>query len=274
MDIKTKTIEATIEDAGGTDEGPGEFTVALTTPDLDREGDELHGDEWELPLPGQITFVNDHTHKVNSIVGSAIPVLEGENIVCRGTYATTANGQDTRKLVKGKHLTHVSVAYREKRGPSGRPIRELINGSFVVVPANTRAMVLASKAFGDDNELSEDAKLFIKSVVEEAVSHVVDGAYQQPNGFVHMAIDGATEAQAKSVLPQGITAEVATDKEKSVLILKDAEGKTLVSHELPAPEGTTGEAAADQSADQENEAKTLAALRAKAFGFTSRHETD
>jgi hypothetical protein len=31
---------------------------------------------------------------------------------------------------------------------------------------------------------------------------------------------------------------------------------------------------ADPAADQEKEAKTLAALRAKAFGFASNHETD
>jgi hypothetical protein len=216
MNIKTKTIEATIEDVEGSS-GPGEFTVALATPDLDREGDELHGDEWELPLPGHITFVNDHTHKVNSIVGSATPTLEGDTVVCRGTYATTENAQDTRKLVKGKHLTHVSVAYREKSGPNG-PVRELINGSFVVVPANTHAMVLASKGIAtDEGELTDDAKTYIKSIVAEAVS-----------------------------LFQPTT-------------------------KLPAPEEAPS---ADPAADQEKEAKTLAALRAKAFGFASNHETD
>ena len=106
MDIKTKTIEATIEDVEGSS-GPGEFTVALATPDLDRDGDELTADGWEMPLPEHITFVNDHTHKVNSVVGSAKPTLEGENIICRGTYAETDNAQDTRKLVRGKHITHV-----------------------------------------------------------------------------------------------------------------------------------------------------------------------
>ena len=171
MDIKTKTVEATIEDVEGSS-GPGEFVVALTTEDLDREGDELKGNEWQLPLPDHITFVNDHTHKVNSIVGSAIPTLEDGKVMCRGTYATTQNAQDTRQLVKGGHLPNVSVAFREKRdSKSGKVTRELINGSFVVVPANPNAKVLASKSIGvEAGELTDEARDYIKSIVEQALS--------------------------------------------------------------------------------------------------------
>lgn len=196
--IKTKTIEATIEDAGGSPDGPGEFVVALATADRDREGDELHGSEWETPLPQHITFVNDHTHKVNSIVGSATPTLEGEQVMCRGTWATTQNAQDTRELVKGGHLTNVSVAYREKRDArTGMVSRELINGSFVVVPANPMAKVLASKALGDDNELTDEAKDFIKSVVTEALSVKSDTETQAPEDTGSAADTSADQDEAK-----------------------------------------------------------------------------
>src|SRR4029077_20201881 len=102
----------------------------------------------------------------------------------------------------------------------------------VVVPANTHAMVLASKGIAtDEGELTDDAKTYIKSIVAEAVSLF------QPKGLLELPI-------TKDVTPQGLPAP-----------------------EAPAP-------AADQSADQEKEAKTLAALRAKAFSFASNHETD
>lgn len=146
MHIQTKSVQATIEDIES-DSGPGEFEVVLATSDLDRDGDTLLGDEWELPLPQRIQFNTDHDHSVAATVGSAVPRLEGDKIVCRGTYATTQHAQDTRQLVRDGHITHVSVAYREKRGQkSAKPTRELINGSFVVVPANTKAVVLESKS--------------------------------------------------------------------------------------------------------------------------------
>src|SRR5215212_2940821 len=168
--IRTKAASATIEDTSqGVDDYPGTFAVVLSSPKLDRDGEQLMPDEWELPLPEQITFVNDHTHKMASVVGSARPTLEGAQIIARGTWAETDNAQDTRKIVRGKHVNHVSVAYREKRNhKSGSVSRELINGSFVVIPSNTDARVLASKDFTD--ELSTETKEFIKSIVTETLS--------------------------------------------------------------------------------------------------------
>lgn len=158
MHIQTKSVQATIEDIES-DSGPGEFEVVLATSDLDRDGDTLLGDEWELPLPQRIQFNTDHDHSVAATVGSAVPELVGDKIVCRGTYATTQHAQDTRQLVRDGHITHVSVAYREKRNQkSAKPVRELINGSFVVVPANTKAVVLESKSADIEVESDEPAE--------------------------------------------------------------------------------------------------------------------
>lgn len=169
MDIKTKAVTATIENTGPDTEFPGTFEVELTNPTLDRDGDELKGDEWQLPLPDRVTFVNDHTHKMASVVGSAKPSLEGDKIICRGDWGETDDAQNTRKNIK--HAPYVSVAYREKRA-GGKVSRELINGSFVVVPSNPTARVLSSKAFGDTVEdgLTDEVKDFIKSIVQETLS--------------------------------------------------------------------------------------------------------
>lgn len=156
MDIRTKAVNATIEDTSkDADEFPGTFSVELSNESLDRDGDTLKADEWETPLPQQITFVNDHTHKMASVVGSAVPELVDGKILCKGTWAKTQVAQDTRAVID--HVPHVSVAFREKRDQkAGTVSRELINGSFVVVPANTKARVLSSKSV---DELDDDTLL-------------------------------------------------------------------------------------------------------------------
>lgn len=167
MDIITKAVNATIEDTSASDEEfPGTFSVELSNESLDRDGDTLKADEWETPLPQQITFVNDHTHKMASVVGSATPELVDGKIMCRGTWAKTQNAQETRKVIP--HVPYVSVAFREKRDQkAGTVSRELINGSFVVVPSNTKARVLSSKSF---DEMDDETKEYVETIVKQAVS--------------------------------------------------------------------------------------------------------
>ena len=307
-DIHVKSIEATIEDTTTDEDGPGEFTVALATPDLDRDGDELTPEGWELPLPEHITFVNDHTHRVASVVGSARPTLEGAQVICRGTYATTQNGQDTRQLVKGGHVTNVSVAYREKR--DGK--RELINGSFVVVPANPMAKVLSSKSLEDKDvmnrflDMFSQMKEFIDDVLTKA-GKTSEGGPEKPYGNVTYADPGYQE-DGKKRYPLDTEAHVRnaaariaqnTDRYSSEELshikgkIRSAAKKfgielsekkdgldeiytgpmddcTLGIKDL-APEGTGS--AADQSADQD-EVKTLALLKAKALTLNCTHQFD
>jgi hypothetical protein len=183
MEIKTKAAAATIEDTSASaDEFPGTFTVELTNETLDRDGETLKGDEWETPLPEQITFVNDHTHKMASVVGSAVPELVNGKIICKGTWAATQNAQETRKVIP--HVPYVSVAFREKRDrKAGTIARELINGSFVVVPANPNAKVLASKSVDelDDDTLLSDltVKQFSELLAKQEFPKAPDGAPEQ-----------------------------------------------------------------------------------------------
>lgn len=262
-DIRTKAVNATITDTSASAETyPGTFEVELSNESLDRDGDTLKGDEWETPLPQQITFVNDHTHKMASVVGSATPALENGKIICRGTWAETDNAQDTRKVIK--HVPYVSVAYREKRDRKSNNVsRELINGSFVVIPSNPNARVLSSKGFGDDIELTDEVKGFITEVVSHAL--------QQASGY-----DFKSKLSASgSVLPAGFTAETELSSESSIstLHVKDASGNVVWSHKFSAPEAPAS--AADQSADRENEKSLdLAKLKARAFSLSSRHEND
>jgi hypothetical protein len=197
MDIQTKSVEATISDVESSSD-TGEFEVVLATSDLDRDGDTLKGDEWELPLPNRIQFNTDHDHKVASTVGSAVPQLDGDKIICRGSWASTQHAQETRQLVKEGHITTVSVAYREKRNhKSAKPSRELINGSFVVVPANPKAVVLSSKSAKDYGEtLTRAIELLgeAKTLVEQLTTK-----------------DGARENEAPQELPAPEAPEESAD---------------------------------------------------------------
>jgi hypothetical protein len=175
MKVTTKAVSATITDTSSdATEFPGTFEVELSNETTDRDGDTLKAADWELPLPEQITFVNDHTHKMASVVGSAKPELVGDKIICKGVWGATPNAQETRVI--SPHVPYVSVAYAEKS--NGK--RELINGAFVVVPSNPTARLLASKSIGDlpeDTLLSElTVKQFTELLGTKEVSPTPEGA--------------------------------------------------------------------------------------------------
>jgi hypothetical protein len=255
MDITTKAVSATITDTStSADDFPGTFMVELSNESLDRDGDTLKADEWEQPLPDQITFVNDHTHKMASVVGSAKPSLEDGKIICRGDWAETQNGQDTRKVIK--HVPYTSVAYREKRDrKSGNVSRELINGSFVVVPSNPKAKVLASKGFDSvDAELDEHEQAFA-----DQVAAIVAKSLGTLGDVINVKMDSPNE--------HGLTFVV---DEKSSTVEVKQHGNVLGTHKFSqqAPE-VAPVTTADQSADPLGE-KAAAQALAAAFEITSR----
>lgn len=150
MDVVTKeaTATATIEPVKNDRSENGEALVILSTSALDRDGDELHPDEWKQPLPDYITFDIDHGMSVATTVGGGTPYLndKGQLEVPVG-FSSLKNAQDCRTLVNEGIIRNVSVAFLEhKDAKSGKIERELLNGAFVAVPANPEAVILASKA--------------------------------------------------------------------------------------------------------------------------------
>lgn len=128
----------------------GSFHIILSTATKDRDGEELHPGEWELPLPDHITMDMDHGMSVATTVGSGVPTIEGGQLHVRGTYASVPRAQEVRALVNEGHITKTSVAFLRKSNPDakgGSPTvrRELLNGAFVAIPSNTEALVLSSK---------------------------------------------------------------------------------------------------------------------------------
>lgn len=241
MDLKMKSVNATIEDTSSSaDEFPGTFTVELSNETTDRDGDTLKAADWELPLPDRITFVNDHTHKMSSVVGSAVPELVGDRIVCKGDWGETATAQDTRKIAP--HVPYVSVAYAEKS--NGK--RELINGAFVVVPSNPTARLLASKSV--DGDFDAETKAFVAGVVSETVQAITKGQ----NTF-NVTLDDPNK--------HGLVFEVS---EKDTTITVKQHGKVLGTHKFSLDTKEAPSKEADPIADPAEEAAALDVLKAAA----------
>ena len=158
--LKTSALVRSLPDSA--DAPFGSFEVILSTPKRDRDGEEVKSEEWELPLPERITFDVDHGMSVMTTVGSGTPSLDDQGrLVVRGTYASTELAQNTRALVSEGHITTVSVAFLRKTvvdaNGSKATRRELLNGAFVAIPANTDAVVLSSKALEPTGNALVDA---------------------------------------------------------------------------------------------------------------------
>lgn len=193
MDVVTKAT-GTVTPVEDSKSKHGEFDVILSTAALDRDGDELHADEWKTPLPEKINFDSDHGMSVATCVGSGTPFINDRGqLQVRGTFASTPHGQAVRTLVKEGHIDSVSVAFRPlKNQKSGRPCRELLNGAFVAVPANSEAKVLAVKEakdepeadavtvdvaprLGDTSGLADEIKSLVRDAVRAEMKDVLGG---------------------------------------------------------------------------------------------------
>lgn len=176
MDVVTKAT-ATVTPVEDSQSKHGEFDVILSTSSLDRDGDELHPDEWRQPLPDKITFDSDHGMSVATCVGSGRPFInDSGQLQVRGTFASTPHGQAVRTLVKEGHIDRVSVAFRNlpKTSKTSKPERELLNGAFVAVPANPEARVLSSKSAKAETTLSEPETKDWRQNTMDAVAAMLD----------------------------------------------------------------------------------------------------
>jgi len=128
----------------------GEFEVILSAQTLDRDGEVIEAKAFE-PLPESIPF---HAfHDFHDPIGRGAPFYDGDVLKARGVYASTPRAQEIRTLVAEGIIGHTSVGFMSaarKDGEDGTPHitnGELLEGSFVSVPSNREAAVLAAKSF-------------------------------------------------------------------------------------------------------------------------------
>ena len=107
-------------------------------------------------------------HDRKAVVGSAVPVYEKDKLVIRGTFAKTTLAEEARHLVVDKHITKMSVGFANPTKAKGSDgivhIRsgELVEVSFVSVPANSDAEVIMARSHNPELALARaNAELII-----------------------------------------------------------------------------------------------------------------
>lgn len=129
-------------------DGNGEFEAILSVPTVDRDGEVIDGRAFE-PLPAEIPI--HKFHDFSSPVATATPFYEGDVLKARGTFDPDPESQAIRSKI-GRSIRYMSVGFMAatRSDQDGTPHitkAELLEASFVSVPSNREAAILAVKAF-------------------------------------------------------------------------------------------------------------------------------
>jgi hypothetical protein len=254
-EVILKALTAEVEPIAS--ENPnGEFHVILSTTSLDRDGEQLEPGAFD-PLPDHITFDIDHGLSVRSVVGSGMPFYADDartRLEVKGTYASTALGQETRTLVTEGHIRTTSVAMKATKtkstsGETRIPKAELYNGSFVAVPANAEALVLSSKA----------------ADVKAGARHSSADMGHIQSAHDSMVALGATCMAAKSAAEPDVKEAAEPETTPEVVEVPD----TDVTPETSETEPVTDDAAPESTDENDVEAADAAPDTAKAVSRTA-----
>lgn len=125
----------------------GEFEAILSMPTLDRDG-EIIDPKAFAPLPESIPI--HKFHAFDEPVATAYPFYDGDVLKARGVFDPDADAQEFRKKV-GRSVGFMSVGFMEATrvtAEDGTPHvtkAELLEASFVSIPSNREAAILAVK---------------------------------------------------------------------------------------------------------------------------------
>lgn len=147
--MEKKTFAVAEVRSAESDNPNGEFEVILSAETLDRDGEIIEAKAFE-PLPDSIPF---HAfHDFHDPIGRGVPFYDGDILKARGTFASTPRAQEIRTLVAEGVIGHTSVGFmaavrKDEEDAPHITSGELLEGSFVSVPSNREAAVLAAKEF-------------------------------------------------------------------------------------------------------------------------------
>lgn len=179
----------------------GEFEIVMSTDSIDRDGESIVKGAFD-PLPESVPV---HAfHDFNDPVGRAVPSYDKEGrLIGRGFFASTERAQEIRQLVADGIIGHTSVGFmsaERKSAEDGPPLvekAELLEVSFVSVPSNRDATVLAVKAY--EENLKVGSRNSTKDVERLQTIHdlaVANGAYCDK--ATHEAPEAPSDEDGKS----------------------------------------------------------------------------
>lgn len=148
------------------------ITVIASDETLDRHGDVLPIESWDLTkfLTAPRMLV-DHDHSVASIVGKWENVrIEGKKLLMDANFHDfTDLAKAVKQMVEEGYLNTVSVGfiYNGPEGDGQRPTFELIETSWVTVPANPSARITESLKSAMEKSLSAEEEQKVKEFAGE-----------------------------------------------------------------------------------------------------------
>lgn len=217
MERKATEAIATVKDVA-TKSPQGEFEIVMSTDSVDRDGEIIAKGAFD-PLPESIPV---HAfHDFNDPIGRAVPGYDTQGrLVGRGFYASTDRAQEIRQLVAEGVIGHTSVGFmaaEREKGEGDIPTitaAELLEVSFVSVPSNRDARVLASKSLYEKGTKGERLQAIHDLAVQNGAecaggkSHTPQTPEQDTASAVTTPEEKAA-APAAAVPPADVTAQLA-----------------------------------------------------------------
>lgn len=163
------------------------ITVVASDETLDRHGEVLPIESWDLSkFKKAPRMLVDHDHSVASIVGKWLKprIEQGKLLMDANFHDITELARATKEMVKQGYLDTVSVGFiiNPPKKEGGATLFELIETSWVTVPANPSARVQTSLK-GLDKKVTDEEKKKIKDFdgeIEDSDDVLPDGEDEQP----------------------------------------------------------------------------------------------
>ena len=156
------------------DAGAGTFTAIASMPTVDRDKEVIAQGAFN-PLPETVPIHVDHNMSSAGLVGTGRPFYDGDRLMVTGRFAGTARAQEIRQLVVEGHLARMSVGFFDALKEDRDGVRhitraELLEVSFVTVPSNREAMVLAAKGRTGAGVVAEARRVATETMVALALA--------------------------------------------------------------------------------------------------------
>lgn len=167
--LESPEIVDFIKSMKSTNEDSGTFEVVITTENIDRYDEIIKADGWELDnyMKNPVVLWG-HDHYAMPIgLCTSIEKVDSK-LVAKGKFAPTEMGQSIRRLYDLGIVRATSVGFIEKER-TGNVITkaELLEFSFVSVPANPMCLSTMQKSGVSINEMITKGIVFFKEVSEE-----------------------------------------------------------------------------------------------------------
>lgn len=197
----------------------GTFEVIATTEDIDRHGEVIRIDAWDVAhyLKNPIILFGHGYSSLEDVMGRATDIrFDGPNMIIKGIFASSeANpkAQQLRKLYEEGIIKTVSVGFipleRDVYNPSVITKAELLELSFVPVPANPEALDVMKRCGADIAtfaEKQEDPKTFDIEKAFSAFGETLTKLVSDVADLGKLIVDGKTysdaEKEAKEALQE------------------------------------------------------------------------